>query len=70
MYFNGKIIDDFRKGIIVIIPKKKEIMNFEEYRTLNIKTYASKIITREIKNRIEKAIDANLGEDQFGSDEI
>lgn len=44
-------------------------MNCEEYRTLNLNTHASKIITRVIKNRIEKAIDANLGEDQFG-DEI
>jgi len=66
MYLNGEIIDDFRKGIIVTIPKKKGTMNCEEYRTLNLNTHASKIITRVIKNRIEKAIDANLGEDQFG----
>ncbi|CAI6343800.1 unnamed protein product [Macrosiphum euphorbiae] len=66
MYLNGEIIDDFRKGIIVTIPKKKGTMNCEEYRTLNLNTHASKIITRIIKNRIEKAIDANLGEDQFG----
>lgn len=37
-----------------------------EYRTLNLNTHASNIITRVIKNRIEKAIDANLSEDQFG----
>lgn len=61
MYLNGEIIDDFRKGIIVTIPKKKGTMNCEEYRTLNLNTHASKITTRVIKNRIEKAIDANLG---------
>jgi hypothetical protein len=66
MYLNGKINDDFRKGIIITIPKKKGTMNCEEYRTLNLNMHVSKIITRVIKNRIEKVIDLNLGEDQFG----
>lgn len=30
MYLSEKIIDDFRKGIIVTIPKKKGTMNYEE----------------------------------------
>jgi hypothetical protein len=63
MYLNGKKIDDFRK---VAISKKKGTMNCNEYRTSNLNTHASKIITRVIKNRIEKVINANLGEDQFG----
>lgn len=63
--FSGKIIDDCMKGIILTIPKKKN-NEMRVLRTLNFKIHASKIITRVIKNRIEKTIEANLGDDQFG----
>jgi len=51
---------------VVLIPKKKGTQKCEEYRTLNLITHASKIITRIIKNRIDKKIEENLGKDQFG----
>lgn len=51
---------------MVLIPKKKGTQKCEEYRTLNLITHAAKIITRIIKNRIDKKIEENLSKDQFG----
>ena len=42
------------------------IFECEEYRTLSILTHTSKIVTKIIFGRIEKKIDENLAEDQFG----
>lgn len=66
IYLEGKTISDFEKDIVILIPKKKGTQKCEEYRTLNLTTHTSKIITQIIKNRIEKTIDENLGSDQFG----
>ena len=38
----------------------------EEYRTLSILKHISKILTKIILGRIEKKIDENLAENQFG----
>ena len=38
----------------------------EEYRTLSILKHTSKILTKIILGRIEKKIDENLAENQFG----
>lgn len=54
IYLNGKMIEDFRKGIIIVtILKKKGTMICEEQRKiLNLNSHASKIITRVIKNKM------------------
>lgn len=61
MYSTEKIIDDFRKGIIVTsLPpptKKKRKMYCEEHRTLNFNIHALKVITGIIKNIIVNLID-------------
>jgi len=66
MYLKGKTISDFEKDIVILIPKKKGTQKCEEYRTLNLITHASKIITRIIKNRIEKTKEENMSKNQFG----
>jgi len=62
----GKIPGKFKKNIIVMLPKKSKSTKCEEYRTLSILTHTSKILTKIILGRIEKKIDENLAEDQFG----
>jgi len=51
---------------MVIVPKKSKSTNCEEYRTLSILTHTSKILTKIILGRIEKKIDENQAEGQFG----
>jgi hypothetical protein len=61
----GKIPDDFKKIIVVMLPKKSKSTKCEEYRTLSILTHISKILTKVILGRIEKEIDKNIAEDQI-----
>ena len=49
-----------------MLPKKSKSTKCEEHRTLSILTHTSKILTKIILARIEKKIDENLAEDQFG----
>ena len=53
-----KMPDDFKKSIMVMLPKKSKSNKCEEYQT--------KILTKSIQGRIEKKIDENLAQDQFG----
>ena len=65
MYTTGKIPDDFKKSIMLMLPKKSKSTKCEEHQTLSILTHTSKILTKIILGRIEKKIDENLAEDQF-----
>jgi len=66
IYTTGKIPDDFKKSIMVMLPKKSKSTKCEEYRTLSILTHTPTILTKITLGRIEKKIDGNLAEDQFG----
>ena len=66
IYTTGKIPDDSKKSIMVMLPKKSKPTKCEEYRTLSILTHTSKILTQIVLGRIEKKIGESLVEDQFG----
>ncbi|KAI5720095.1 hypothetical protein M8J77_001812 [Diaphorina citri] len=66
MYDTGAVPEDFNESEIVIIPKKAVSKRCEDFRTLSILTHCSKLLTTIIKRRIEKKIDLELSEDQFG----
>lgn len=66
IYKTGELPKDFVKCIIVPIPKKSNARSCQQYRTLSLVCHASKIVTRIIMKRIEKQIDENLSDDQFG----
>lgn len=66
IYVTGEVPEDFVKCIIVPLPKKPNARSCEEYRTLSLVCHASKIVTGIIRRRIEKQIDEQLSEDQFG----
>jgi len=64
IYMAGKI-PDFKKSVMVMLPKKSKV-KYEEYQFLSIFTHISKILTKIILGRIERKIEENLAEDQFG----
>ena len=68
IYTTGKIPDNFKKSKMVMLPKKSKLTKCEEYRTLSI--FETYILTKIILGRIEKKIDENLAEDQFGFERI
>jgi hypothetical protein len=49
-----------------MVPKKSKSTSCEEYRKLCILTPAPKILTKMILGRIEKKINENRAENQFG----
>ena len=49
-----------------MLSKKSKSTKCEEYRTLSILTQTCKILTKIILVRIERKIDENLAEEQFG----
>ena len=57
---------DFNKSVIVTIPKKAGADRCEDYRTISLLSHASKILTRIIYGRLERTIEEQLNEDQFG----
>jgi hypothetical protein len=59
-------LDDFKKSIMATLRKKSKSTKCEEYRTLSTLTHTSKILTKIILGQIEKKIDENLAENQFG----
>jgi len=65
-YETGKVPEDFEKCVMIPIPKKQKAEKCEEYRTLSLISHASKILTKIVHKRIEKKIEDNLTEDQFG----
>jgi len=65
-YREGLIPKDFTQSRTILIPKKGNPTDCNNYRTISLLTHASKILLNIIKNRIWKKMETNLGEDQFG----
>ncbi|HCF9438095.1 TPA: reverse transcriptase family protein, partial [Pseudomonas aeruginosa] len=66
MYETGEVPSDFKKNVIIPIPKKAGADRCENYRTISLISHGCKILTRIIYRRMEKLVEADLGEDQFG----
>lgn len=51
------MINDFKHGLVVTLPKKKRTMKCEKHKIINLTFHAFKILYRVIKIRIEIKID-------------
>lgn len=66
IYETGNLPKDFKRNIILTIPKKSGADKCENYRTISLTSHASKILTRIVQRRMEHRAEENLDEDQFG----
>lgn len=66
MYETGEVPSDFQKNLIIPIPKKQAADRCDCYRTISLVPHACKILTKIIHRRMERQIEDELGEDQFG----
>ena len=66
MYEHGSLPSDFTQSKTITIPKKGNVTECSNYRTLALLSHASKILLGIVKNRLKRKIDENLDEDQFG----
>jgi len=65
-YREGIVPKGFTQNRTILIPKKRNPTECNNYRTISLLTHASKILLNIIKHRIRKKTEINLGEDQFG----
>ena len=63
---NEKIPDEWKKSIIITIPKSEDSTECNNHRTISLINHASNVILEIIKNRMKKFIESNLSEYQAG----
>ena len=66
IYGTGEVPSDFKKNVVITIPKKASADQCSDYRTISLISHACKILTRIIYRRMEHQVESELGEDQFG----
>ena len=66
IYDTGVWPQELLKTILVPLPKKGNAKECKDFRTISFICHATKAVTRIILKRIEKKIEENMGDDQFG----
>src|SRR5437867_2267338 len=66
IYKSGFIPEDFRKSILVPIPKVSKAQECTDFRTIALISHASKVLLHVIKRRIAPIIKRQLGDSQMG----
>src|SRR5437867_3684575 len=66
MYEEGKWLDDFTRTAITPLPKKHNIVNCSDYRTISPICHASKIMLKVLTKRIEAKAKHLWGRNHFG----
>ena len=61
-----KIPSDWQKGLIAKLPKKGDLSDCNNWRGVTLLSITSKVFTRTILMRIEKAVESQLREEQAG----
>ena len=65
IYDTGELPDDFKKCLILPLPKKPSAKRCEQYRTISLVVHASKVLTILLR-RLEMKVEGLLSDDQFG----
>jgi hypothetical protein len=61
-----KIPQNWNNAIIILLHKKGDIKDINNYRPISLLSHMSKLFTKVIKNRIEKQLDINQPREQAG----
>ena len=62
----GTIPGEWRKSLLVPIPKKGDLSNFSNYRTISLINYTGKVLLTVLLNRLKSHLDLCLSEEQAG----
>jgi hypothetical protein len=66
MYRTGVWPTDFAKSVMIPLPKKTNVVDCEDHRTISLICHTSKILLRVLTNRIEAQAKDFIGRTQFG----
>jgi hypothetical protein len=62
----GKIPQEWKKGLLVKIPKKADISNCDNWRGITLLSIPNTVFTRVILNRIKGELETKLRNEQYG----
>jgi Reverse transcriptase (RNA-dependent DNA polymerase) len=60
------IPSEWNNAIIILLHKKGDVKDINNYRPISLLSHMSKLFTKVIKNRIEKQLDVNQAKEQAG----
>jgi len=66
IYETGEWPKDFTEVTVIFLKKKTQATKDSDHRTISLIARTAKIIAKILRRRIERKIEAVLGEDQFG----
>jgi len=66
IYETGEWPKDFTEVTMIAFKKKPQATKSSDHRTISLIAHTAKIVTNILRRRIEKKIEDELGEDQFG----
>ena len=66
IYDTGFLPDEMLASTYITLPKKPKATECGDYRTLSLMSHITKLLLRVIQERIQKKIDVEVGETQFG----
>ena len=66
IYETGEWPKDFTEITMIALKKKTQATKCSDHRTISLTAHTAKIIAKILRRRIERKIEAVLGEDQFG----
>ncbi len=65
-WHEGTIPEEWGKSILVPIPKKGDLSNCSNYRTISLINHTGKVLLIVLQNRLENHLDPYLSEEQAG----
>ena len=66
IYEAGEWPKDFTEVTMIALKKKTQATKCSDHRTIRLIAHTAKIIAKILRRRIERKIEAVLGEDHFG----
>jgi len=66
IYRDGVWTKVFLQSVMIPIDKKKIAVRPEDFKTISLRSHASKVVLRILAKRIESKSEEFLGKDQFG----
>ncbi len=58
--------EDWRRAVLITLPKKGDLLDCNNYRTISLISHASKILLKVINRRLEQKLYSEIGDTQAG----
>ena len=66
IYEEGKVPQELRHSVFIALPKKPKAQDCENFRTISLMSHVTKILQKELLNRMKGTLRAEIAECQYG----